>query len=169
MYFISILALVLVTIIGCLIGSPATVLDFFDVPCILLILLVDIPILLSSGLLKDFNNAFRIALGKERSITVTELKRAIEAVNLMSKTTLYSGLFLFMIEAIITLHRLDDPASLGPTISVSLLFFLYTSGLAIILLPLKSILNVRMITLTETQDAKTASPDTVPEVLDKKG
>lgn len=142
MYFISILAIILVSII---LTFSVSIESFMDFPSLLLVLLLSIPILISSGLLKDFNNAFLIALGKKKNGSLTEIKRALEAVNMMIRTFLCSGLFLFLTAMITVLHRMDTPESLGPSISVSLLCFIYGTALALLLLPVKSILQVRII------------------------
>lgn len=142
MYFISILAIILVSVI---LTFSVSVQYFVDLPSLLLILLLSIPILISSGLLKDFNNAFHIALGKKKSNGLIEIKRALEAVNMMIWTFLCSGLFLFLASMITVLHSLDDPSYLGPVISVSLLCFIYGAALALLLLPIKAILQVRII------------------------
>ena len=66
MYFISILAVVIASVIlSFSLTLSVSFKNFLDFPSLLLILLLSIPILISSGLLRDFNNAFRIAIGKK--------------------------------------------------------------------------------------------------------
>ena len=55
MYFISILAVILVTVI---LTYSVSLQNFMSWPS---------PILISSGLFRDFNNAFHIALGKKKT------------------------------------------------------------------------------------------------------
>ena len=146
MYFISILAVVIASVIlSFSLTLSVSFKNFLDFPSLLLILLLSIPILISSGLLRDFNNAFRIAIGKKKSGSLTEIKRACKAVSLMIRTFLLSGLFLFLISMITVLHALDTPDALGPAISVSLLCFIYGTALALMLLPIRAILQVRII------------------------
>ena len=64
MYFISILAVILVTVI---LTYSVSLQNFMSWPSLLLNLLLSIPILISSGLFRDFNNAFHIALGKKKT------------------------------------------------------------------------------------------------------
>ena len=64
MYFISILAVILVTVI---LTYSVSLQNFMSWPSLLLILLLSIPILISSGLFRDFNNAFHIAHGKKKT------------------------------------------------------------------------------------------------------
>lgn len=145
MYFISILAIIFVTVlIGCSSGSFSLT-YFVDIPSLLMVLLICIPILISSGLFKDFNNAFRIALSKKSDKSLIEIKRALEAVTLMIKTLLSSGLFLLAASLLTILRRLDDPSNLGPFLSIALITWVYTLIITLLLLPIKSILNVRVI------------------------
>ncbi len=150
MYFISILAVILVTVI---LTYSVSLQNFMSWPSLLLILLLSIPILISSGLFRDFNNAFHIALGKKKDSSLIELKRASEAVDMMVRTFLCSGLFLFLTSSLMVLHALDTPWSLGPALSVTLLCFIYGAALALLLLPIKSILQVRIIEfMPESED-----------------
>lgn len=116
-----------------------------DLPTLILLLIICIPFLLSAGLLKDLNNAFGIALGRKNDIGLNEIKRAAEAVTLTISTLLGSGFLIFLMSMITILHSIDTPASLGPKISVAILGFIYSCVFALLLLPLKSILNLRII------------------------
>ena len=143
MYLISILAFVLVVFITAF-TAPVYPADFIDLPTILLILCISVPILLSTGLGKDFSNAFRIALNPGKEYTKDSLKRALEAVRLMIRTLLCGGGALFLLSGILTLHTLDDPAKLGPILSVSFLSLLYALAITLLLLPIQSILITKL-------------------------
>ena len=56
MYFVSIIAIVFVTAI---LTFSVSIQSFIDLPSLLLVLLLAVPILISSGLFRDFNNAFQ--------------------------------------------------------------------------------------------------------------
>lgn len=142
MYFISILAIIAVTLIAAGNTNPKAL---FDAPSLIIILLICIPMLISSGLLKDFNNAFRIALSRKKEAGLTEIKRAIEAVSLTIKTLFYSSFFLFAISLTAILRNLSDLTGLGPNLTVAFLTCIYSLALALVLLPIKSILTVRAI------------------------
>lgn len=148
MYFVSIIAIILVTVI---LSFSVSIQSFIDLSSLLLVLLLTVPILISAGLFRDFNNAFRIALGQKKN-SLVEIKRALEAVNLMVRTFLCTGLFLFLVSMITVLHRLDTPATLGPAISVSLLCFIYGTAMVLLLLPVKAILQVRIIEFMPEQE-----------------
>lgn len=149
MYFISILAIILVTVIT---SYSISIYVFMDIPSLLLVLLLNIPILISSGLLKDLHNAFRIVFGKKSGYSLIEIKRAAEAVNMTIRTLLCSGAFLFLISMVTMLGHLDDPSILGPYLSAALLCPIYACGMAILLLPIKSILQVRTIEFMPLQE-----------------
>lgn len=143
MYFISFIAIILVTIVMTIsFATPVTV--FIDLPSLLLLLIICVPILFSTGLQKDFCNAFRIGLSKQTTVSLTAIKRAHEAVSLMIKTLLYGGLLLFVLSCCIVLLTLEDPAYLGANLSVAALCFVYATAFIVLLLPLKSILKVKI-------------------------
>ena len=152
MYFISIAAIILITIIA---SCSISFFAFLDMPSLLLVLLLTIPVLISSGLFKDFHNAFRIAFSKKNSNSLIKIKLAAEAVNMMIKTLLCSGTFLFLISVVTILGHFDDPSLLGPYLTTSLLCPIYACGIAILLLPIKSILQVRIIEFMPQQEDTT--------------
>lgn len=144
MYLISILALVAAMIGMCFFEglSPAWLID---TPSILLILLITIPMLLSAGLLKDFNNAFRFVVGKKKVENIKELRRSVEAVSLAIKVTLFSGVLISVIQCVVILGTLDNPEKLGPMLCVSILAVVYALGLSLLMLPLRTQLQVKII------------------------
>ncbi len=145
MYLVSILALFIMLVFMCIIqGLELTYL--IDLPSILLILLITIPILMSTGLFRDFNNAFRLGMRKkEENVTLRELKRAVEAVSLAIRTILLSGVLVSVIQCVAILRNLDDPSFLGPMLSLAILVIVYAMGLALLLLPLRTRLKIKMI------------------------
>ena len=157
MYFISILAIIAVTLIASGSSNPEAIID---APSIVIVLLICIPILISSGLLKDFNNAFRIALSRKKEAGLTEIKRAAEAVNLTIHTLFYSAFFLFAISLIAILRSLSDPAMLGPNLAVAFLTCIYSLALALVLLPIKSILTVRAIEFMQQPEDENIQEET---------
>ncbi len=142
MYFISIAGIILVTVI---VSYSISIFTFLDMPSLLLVLLLTVPVLISSGLFKDFHNAFRIAFSKKNNNSLIKIKRAAEAVNMMIRALLCSGTFLFLLSLVTILGHLDDPSLLGPYLSTTFLCLIYACGIAILLLPIKSILQVRII------------------------
>lgn len=147
MYLISFIA-VIVTIVLCSWdswGQFSPFQYFMDLPTLILLLIICVPFLLSTGLIKDFNNAFRIVLGRKKETTLIELKRAVEAVTLTIKSILCTGSLITTMSLIMLIHLLDTPASLGPKISVCILSVVYVCIFILILLPLRAALNLRII------------------------
>ena len=66
---------------------------FIDLPSLLPLILFNITMLLSAGLLKDFNNAFRFVVRTDQEESLTKLRRSIEAVRLARRVTLAAGGF----------------------------------------------------------------------------
>lgn len=141
MYFVSILAIIIVVLAMAFSMPLIYLLDF---PSLILLLVFCIPILFSAGLQKDFCRAFHIALSKKTDVSLTSIKRSSEAVSLVIKTLLCGGLFMALLQCIIVLHLMVDLTSLGPNINTSCICLIYALAFSILLLPLKSILKVRM-------------------------
>lgn len=154
MYLISFMAVIMIIILSIYgsWGQFSAFHYFMDFPTLMLLLIICIPFLLSTGLITDFNNAFGIALGKKKKAALTEIKRAAEAVTLVIKSLLCAAALIFMMSIFTTLHMLDTPESLGPKISVCILTMIYASVFILLLLPLRSILNLRIIEYMSESD-----------------
>lgn len=158
MYIISILAVI---IISRLLTTGNTGGWLFDYLTITVMLLFDFTLLAGTGLLKDFNNAFRLSIrrrnGKE---SLSELRRSIEAVRLTRKVTLASGMFFLFFEAAQILMKVnwDEVASgssgtdLGGMLATGLSAPLYAAAIILILLPMESILRLRLWDMQEKRE-----------------
>lgn len=146
MYILSFFAVILVSVV--MLAFSGTGFDsiyiFMDIPSILLLLLLIIPILIASNLLKDFNNAFRLVISKKKGSSILELKKAIEAVTLVKNVLLFGAGFISVFSMIIILKELEDLSHLGPNLAVVFLTLLYSLAINIILLPVKSKLQVML-------------------------
>ena len=143
MYFISIVAVVCISGFLLMLGQGSVV-WLIDMPSLIVILLFDITMLFSAGLVKDFNNAFRMVLRTGKDESVTEMKRAIEAVGLVRKTTLSAGVFSMIFGLIMAMGQLGNPELLGPNLAVASLTLLYALAFILILLPLESRLRMKL-------------------------
>lgn len=119
--------------------------SFVDVVSLLVLLVVVIPVLVQTGLAKDFNNSFRLTIGRKKAASFKEIKRAAEAVSLVRKTLWNAGIFTTCISVITLLHRLDTPESIGPNLAVAILVLSYAAVLNIIFLPIEKQLEIRLI------------------------
>ena len=107
-----------------------------DCPTLICMLVIILPILLKKGLAKDFRRAFKL-LNKKYECSFSELRHALDIVEIMQKQILCAGCIVSFQGIFITLHRLSDLASLGPNLNVSLLAFFYTAILELLMLPLQ--------------------------------
>lgn len=146
MYFLSMVSVILLTVVMCGVSgmNGSYYVRYLDFNTILFLILFLIPLLLSGGLLKDFQNAFRIGVGRKEAASLMELKRAKEAVGLTVKIMLVLSVFICAIQGVFILYNMDDPALLGPSFSVSLLSLAYGMGIALVLFPLQARINLKI-------------------------
>lgn len=137
MYLISMIVMVVLFAVIVLMGGESEISYFLDIPSLVLLLLMMVPIVLAAGLWKDFVKSFQIVFKKAGEIPLVQLKRSYEAVSLSMKCLLYSGVFLSVIGGIQILRLLSDVETLGVSLLTALLASLYALCLNIILLPLK--------------------------------
>lgn len=117
---------------------------YFDLVSLLTLLVLCVPILISSHLFKDFHKAFSLVLGKKKESSLTEIKRALEAVDLVMKIFLYGGGFIFLFACIIILRDVENIQLWGMNFATATLSLLYALTVNILLLPLKSRLKIKM-------------------------
>lgn len=146
MYFLSMVSVILLTVVMCGVSgmNGSYYVRYLDFNTILFLILFLIPLLLSGGLLKDFQNAFRIGVGRKEAASLMELKRAKEAVGLTVKIMLVLSVFICAIQGVFILYNMADPALLGPSFSVSLLSLAYGMGIALVLFPLQARINLKI-------------------------
>lgn len=118
-----------------------------DLPSLLLPALICIPVLVFSGLRKDFLCAFRLVSSRNADASLHEKKRAREAVSLAMKTLFLSGglitaYSLIMIMAEAARSNLYNADTLLAMAAVSLIPLFYTLFLNLFLLLLYGRLNV---------------------------
>lgn len=126
-------------------GGMSALVYYLDLPSLVLIWLITIPVLASARLLKHFNNAFSIAFGK-KSRTLEEMQKAREAVELARKTLLAAGVFNCLFAIVVILANIGDYSKLGPNLAVAILTLLYAVVFDILLLPVSSKIKAKEIT-----------------------
>ena len=135
MFLLSFLAVIL--IIGFSIsGSTMNITYLIDLPSMIILLIVIIPALIQTGLWKDFNNSFRLTVGKKLSGSFKEIKRAIAAVQLVRKSAMYAAIFSVCISFVIIMTQLSRPEVFGVNLAVAVLSILYAALINIIFLPM---------------------------------
>lgn len=121
-------------------GGLVMVLNFFDIPSLLLILLLVIPILISAGLIKDFRLSFKRAFLERMSVTRAELKRSMEAVMLAVRANWTAGIFCFLISSCLIWGL--DMEEIGGNLEQYIHIFLANVAVAVLPLFYAAVLNL---------------------------
>lgn len=156
MYLLAILGVILsVVLMGAasemgLVGSLGTCIDLYS---LLLILVVVIPVMASMGMLKDFNLAFKLTLGKKQAGSLADLKRAKLAVSYFIKSTLFAGAVgtLFGGVQVLGFFR-DELVQLTASLGVAFCTLLYAFVIAIVLLPIEARLERKILEFMESEE-----------------
>lgn len=162
MYLLSVSAVILCFIVIQFV-NPISIFGFVDVISMALLVILVVPIMLSAGLLKDLNNAIRLVLGKRKEAAMLELKRAKLAVDMMIKISIYSSIFVTLMELVVLLHNMSDPSYLGPMISMSLLIMLYAMVVSLLFMPIRGKLEQRILEYIPSCPEKDEEQQGVPE------
>ncbi len=147
MFLISFLAVILIICIN-MIFSDLNITYFFDGPSLLILALIIFPTLVQTGLLKDFNNSFRLTMGRKNEASFKEIKRAIEALKLVRMISMYTAIFTFCISSVVIIIQIDKISDLKIfllNISVAMMILIYAILFNIIFLPMEKQLEVRLI------------------------
>jgi len=143
MYWIGLL--VVIVLAGWIFAGNGGLMVVLDIPSILLLLGLVLSLLAASGLMKDFLRVFRVVKGKTSVFTRTELEKSLLAVRLTMKLLLGSGVFGTMTGAIFIFAQVSEIFSMPKALSVSGIILLYAILLWLILLPLQSHLESRLL------------------------
>lgn len=109
---------------------------FIDAPSLICVLALSAPILLRSGLGKDFLRAFKL-LKKGYRCRLSELRRTLDAVELMQKQVLCAGVFSMIFSFVYVLATVNNLEYLGPNMAIAVLVVFYAVILEMLLLPLQ--------------------------------
>ena len=144
MFLLSFIAVIF--IIGLCMGFSGTALLYLiDIPSLIIIILPVFVALMQTGLWKDFNNSFRLTIGKKANASFKEIKQAISALQLVRKTVVYAAIFAFAVSIITILTQLTDMGALGPNLAVAVLSVVYAVFFNLIFLPMEKQLEVQLI------------------------
>jgi flagellar motor component MotA len=150
MYLIALILLIVALAYSVVIGHPMVdLLNVFDIPSLLIILLITIPMLLASGLFPDLRRAFRAIMDKKVSYSSLELQKSLEAVKLTVRLIVFSGIFGSLTGLINVLKYLSDPQALGPNLSVLLICTVYALFGSFLFMPISARLKVMLLSLNE--------------------
>lgn len=108
---------------------------FLDLPSFVCLVLFVLPVLIVSGTVKDFGNAF---LAGKKPFTIAKLKRSLEAVKMVQQLLICGSFFIAVVTFIILLYNMDSLSGLGPCVAVMSLAFFYMVILEALLIPLRA-------------------------------
>ena len=150
MYIIALLLLIFSLVFATALGKPLeSIYNVLDLPSLLIILIITIPMVLASGLFPDLKRAFKLITLKNVVYTKLELQRSLEAVRLTVKLVVFSGIFGSLIGLINILRYLSNPEYLGPNMSVMLICLLYSLFGGFIFMPIMAKIKVMLFSLEE--------------------
>lgn len=147
MYLLSIAAVfILLFVLSAVSGTSLFhAVGLFDIPALLLLLLLSIPVIVSSGCARELADAFPLALGKKRADSFAQLKRSRVAVETAMKTFVFSALFIAMFKTVLTLRTLDSLDALGPAVAYVATTLVLSFLFNLLLIPVKTRLEYREI------------------------
>ena len=131
-------------------GFMSVIAKVIDIPTLLLILVLSVPVLFKNGLGKDFLRAFKL-LKKDYTCRLSELRRTLDAVELMQKQVIYARLFTGIFSCLYLLSVLSEPEQLGPYLAITLLSGFYAVVIEMLLLPLQIEVKRRIIDYIEEE------------------
>lgn len=150
MYLIALIFLIFALVMTAVFGQPLeSIFNVLDLPSLLIILMITIPMLLASGLFPDLKRAFKVITVKKADFTKLELQRALEAVRLTVRLIVFSGVFGSIVGLINILRYLSNPEALGPNMSVMLICTLYSIFAGFIFMPISSKIKVMLFSMDE--------------------
>ncbi|WP_202710968.1 MotA/TolQ/ExbB proton channel family protein [Sporosalibacterium faouarense] len=103
-------------------------------PSILFVLLSNLAILISTNSFKSLLHGFRILILNNIEIRKSDLDESIKTFELLIKSSILISLLGFIIGTVNMLHRLTDPSSVGPYMSLALLIIFYSIVLDLVVL-----------------------------------
>lgn len=123
---------------------------YIDLSSVLFMAIIVVPILAAAGLLKDFNNSFKLTIGRRTAECLKELKRAKSAVSLAMRSFLYAGAVSSLVECVRIGAKASEWSEAGQEYSVALLSLLYGFIGCLVLFPIHSRLEQKIADFMES-------------------
>ena len=146
MYILSVIVVIVSVFLLASAGEAGVfgIFHFFDIVSMLIVIIIFISMMVASGLLKDFNNAFGLTIGKKNAKSILELKRAKEAVKFAGKLFIMSGFLGTLMGIIMVGYSCSTIKSIMINMSVALLTMFYGLVLYILLLPIQLRIEIKI-------------------------
>jgi len=109
---------------------------YLDSPSLVLITVLMLILLFMSGLTKDFLKGIAFFFGKNKEISLDELRRTLAAFKLVLIGLPIGGVVASLIAFVAILGKINDISTLGPNMAVAILTLLYSLVIEILLLPM---------------------------------
>lgn len=103
---------------------------------LLLLLLLTLPTIIAGGFWKDFTRVLS-RHQPEQGWKLYELKRSLDAIDLIQKQLCYAAVMIVMFQLIGILYNMSEPSMLGPSMANILMTGFYTAIMELLLMPLK--------------------------------
>lgn len=136
--FITIVAVLLAFLytIALSVEGFATLYNYIDIPSMIILLLLVIPVLISAGMFRDFCVSFKRAFSAQIICTRAELQRSMEAVKLARKSNYAAGIFGFLISFVFVCkgYDLSDAHVFWLNMAVAVIPVIYAVALDLIFL-----------------------------------
>lgn len=116
--------------------SAGNIVWYFDMPSLVLIIVLLLILLFMCGLTKDFLRGIAFFFGKNKEMEEHQLRRTLAAFKLVLIALPIDGLIASLIAIVTILGKLNDMSALGPYVAVAVLTLLYSLVLEILLLPI---------------------------------
>lgn len=152
MYFLGVLLYIVFLVILSAFSSPASALLFVDLPSLIVILALTLPMLMASGLLSDFFKGFMLMGKKVNYYSSIDLKRIIEADKLAIQTLIIAGGIGAITGTISLLSNISDMSKFGPSLAIAMITVLYSLIFISVILPVKAKVSTILKTLEQEQD-----------------
>lgn len=165
MYLLSILVFLILCILFmlfCTDGGFSSIIYFIDMPTIVMFALLVVPMMIIAGVMKDFNNAFRLGARMKKQAKRMEVLRSLEAVSYAIKVIWAVGIFCFLIPTMNTFMRMSGNLEVllaMKHIAVGSIPLCYASIITVVLLPLHARLKRRLDELCEENNNITNSAE----------
>ena len=131
----------LITIVS---GGAGMMIYFIDAPSLVAVLGIQLIILGASGHFAEFFRSFKL-LFSSKSYSDEELMQLSEkseyALGFGIKATILDSICAVLIGFVVFMHTMSDPATIGPSMAVMVLTFLYACIISLILLIIKGRLH----------------------------
>ena len=116
--------------------SAGNIIWYYDMPSLVLIVVLMLILLFMCGLTKDFLRGVAFFFRKNKEMEETELKRTLAAFKLVLIALPIDGLMASLIATVTILGKVNDMSMLGPHAAVAVLTLLYSLVLEVLLLPI---------------------------------